>query len=117
MDKPRWPLILSGRPPLTLNELFSGKSRWCQNTDARDKHGQEIPSIQAPEAASWCLTAGIRLVYGHNPPLQEEISKMLLGWVQEQREEGEPDDSIAGWNDEPNRTFKDIRKMIGELKI
>jgi hypothetical protein len=121
MDKPdTYPKILLGRPPLTVSELFINRSRWAQGSDGKDAQGNtNTGSAFHPNAVRWCLGGALHLVYGHNPELREAMTKLVLDWLIERREEDEePDEiSIAGWNDQPDRTFKDIRKLLSETKI
>jgi hypothetical protein len=120
MDKiETYPKILIGRPPLTVSELLINPSRWARGSDGKDALGNSTGSALHPDSVRWCLGGAIHLVYGHNHELREQMTKLVLAWLIERREEGEEpaDISISGWNDEPDRTFKDIRKLLSETKI
>jgi hypothetical protein len=120
MDKPitNYPRILLGNRPLSLRELFSSKARWTQGADGKDSSGNTL-SATNPEAVRWCTGGGLSLVYGHDPTLHQKMVQVVLAYLQGHVDEGEsPQDvSINGWNDEPNRSFKDIRKLVTEAEV
>lgn len=90
---------------MTLQELFSSEARWTQKKVARNKDGQgRFPN--SPEAVQWCLVGGIDKCYdGEELILVHHKVKNYLGM------------SLTIWNDYPDRTFADIRRVIEDLNI
>lgn len=114
MDKPSWPLILSGQPPLTVNELFSRPERWAQRHDAENRFDEEV-ELRNPNAVKWCLGGALRLVYGHDPELLTKMINSATAYIQGLTEND--DAGISDWNDHDDTTFKDIRTLVTTLKI
>ena len=119
MDKPSTgPKILGGKPPLSVGELLCNKSRWGRGYDAQTATGDPV-AVFNENAIRWCLGGAMRLVYGHNAELHQKMTKLINDWLLEHKEEFEEADdvSLSGWNDEPERTWKEIRQMLNATKV
>jgi hypothetical protein len=119
MDKPSTgPKILGGKPPLSVGELLCNKSRWGRGYDAQTATGDPV-AVFNENAIRWCLGGAMRLVYGHDAQLHQKMTKLINDWLLEHKEEFEEADdvSLSGWNDEPERTWKEIRQMLNATKV
>jgi hypothetical protein len=124
MDKPNnYPKILLGQRPLTVEELFVNKSRWCQGSDGKNAQNHVVQATD-PTAVRWCLGGAMRLVYGHDANLFDKMCRLVTDWLASpgndpgRNPDYEEDDiSLSGWNDEPDRKFTDIRKLVTTLKV
>jgi hypothetical protein len=89
-----------------LDVLFSGPERWVQGMWAADAGGN-YKNPESKEACRWCL--GGALIYvtndlGLTGNLSYELgSSPFIG-----------NSNLIEWNDEPQRTFEDIKALIAE---
>lgn len=88
---------------MTLTELFSNPSRWCQDYLAKEKSGKGVnPSDKY--AVSWCLGGGLIKCYPDLPVwLKSEVQHRINAYLRV--------DSFVTWNDNPERTIEDIQKV------
>lgn len=103
----------------TVRELFRSENRWCKFALAMvpaitlEGKTQLVPvAVDSPDATKFCLVGALKRVY---PP---SIRRMYaFNRVQRALEKIAPDLSIAGFNDHPSTTIKDIRKLVKEAKV
>lgn len=87
-------------PKGTLQEWFDDNpSTWCQGASRK---------LEGDKVISCCLIGAVSMVYKEWPDIfrvDEKIRKHL-GYV-----------CISLWNDDPKRTFEDIKALVKELNI
>lgn len=91
---------------MKVKELFSDPSKWTQNTLYRDNTGKEVP-WNNPNIVSFCLLGAIRHCYRYFQYIPIEIlvrDKLIIG-------------DITIWNDDPDRTFEEVKELVEELDI
>lgn len=117
MDKPQieYPVILAGRRPKTLAELFSSPLRWTKGANGKTAQEDHVHE-RHPGAVRWCIGGGIALVYSEGE--RYAVFEKLLAIInKEATEDDEPQDSVVSWNDNPKTTFKDIRQTIVKANV
>ena len=92
---------------MKVRDLLTDESKWCKLDYARNKFGKGI-DCDHPNACSWCLVGAIRKCY---PDEHYDKVRMMyrLPVIQPS--------GVTGWNDAPERTFAEVRKLIEELDI
>lgn len=99
---------------MTVAELLNKKSKWTQLAYARDKNGKEVHS-SSPKACCWCILGAISHVsrqskgegsifYAQELARFQEMHGKLVDAIKQ--------NNIALWQDDPNRTFKEVRAAI-----
>ncbi len=89
---------------MKIKDLLTDESKWTTRYCARNVKGKSVLA-RNPEAVCWCLFGALIKCYDHGGFFdQEELIKTKVH------------DFIA-WNDAPERTFEDVRKLIEELDI
>jgi hypothetical protein len=91
-----------------LDDFFSDESRWTQNAFARRSDGLKT-NYNDPHACKWCLFGGAAKIFNTTTEV-EELPKVLNA-IDEKI--GRP--GIAQWNDNPKRTFADLKNLFKEL--
>ena len=90
-------------------ELLKNNSAWCQHALAKTKTGKRT-SPHSKTATSWCLMGAVEKCYGrayslHKEAALEAIRNHLGIW------------DCAMWNDEPHRTFKEVRALLKKVNV
>ena len=97
---------------MTLQELFSDPSKWTKRALARDSLGNQV-LYSSPHAVCWCLLGGVYKCY--NISDQAKITKRIRKHVLTEQSGML---SIGNtYNDDPARTFADIRKLVEDLNL
>lgn len=93
---------------MKVKELYSDPNRWAQGTEAKNEKG-EPTYIFAEEAVAWCLAGAIDKCYYPNQKgrslVYQKIATRDLGRA------------IVSWNDDPKRTFEEVKALVEELDI
>ena len=99
---------------MKVKELLTGPEKWTQNAWGRNIAGQDLFSlgkqplfvVSDPSVVCWCLIGAVMRCYPrcHRIPLDKICKKLKTVAVTE-------------WNDAPERTFEDVRKLVEELDI
>ena len=92
---------------MKIKELFSDSSKWTKGACAKTKHYTACLPTN-PSAVCWCLAGALRKCYGESG---ESMSKIRLRIL---RSLGA--DYIV-WNDDPTRTFEEVKALVEELDI
>lgn len=90
---------------MKIRELLTGPEKWCRHTGARMVDNKSC-SPSHVEAVKWCLAGAASHCYGfldYDDAMKAMATK--LG--------GCP----VLWNDRPERTFEDVKKLVDELDI
>lgn len=108
---------------MKVKELFTDESKWCKNVPARDVNGEEIV-LWDEKAVCWCLLAAVDLCYGIIAQVTGEVNitgkiveKLNLHIENIEYPDEEKFTAITNWNDDPARTFQDIKNLVEELDI
>lgn len=94
----------------SLQELFSKKNRWCQNSYAKNKNNKDVES-RSTNAVKFCLLGGLKHVYGdklYNVMKQKLHASLPLP---------NKTPSIAYFNDRPRTKLADIRKLVKKAGV
>ena len=89
---------------MKVRELLSDESKWIRGILARNyAHVECTP--KDPNATQWCLAGAVARCYPteEHEPLIERI-EIAVGW-------------ITFWNDNPNRTFAEVKALVDRLDI
>ncbi len=90
---------------MKIRELFKTKKDWIQKAAAKTKDG--FPVLPKNEnAVCWCLKGAIEKCYPEGKWL--EIGEKIRMEIQ---------NSIINWNDNENRTFKQVKALVKKLDI
>lgn len=92
---------------MKVRELLSDPSKWMQGKLAIND-GSQFTHPAEPNACRWCLLGATVKCYPENEQRELVINRLseALGM-----------DTVVTWNDHPNRTFEDVRKLVEELDI
>lgn len=93
---------------MKLKELFKNKSTWIQNCLAHNKNGDWVRE-DSEEAVAWCLAGGMIKCYGYMEPEVAGSIMTELGLSY--------DVNIVDWNNNKNRKFSDIKRLVNKLDI
>lgn len=93
----------------TLQELFSRQDRWTQRTFAKDVKGDCVDP-QAASATCFCLSGGLKRVYGTNMAKYLEVRAKIVDAIPHYG-------SITSWNDVSCRRFNEIKELVTRLNI
>lgn len=98
-------------------DLIEPEGRWTQGTLARDEAGLEVHNPDDAEAYCWCVAGAIQRVTGGgwsdaDFAIYHASRRAVLGAVGL----GE-DDSIAPWNDAPERTQAEVITALRQAAL
>lgn len=99
---------------MKIKDLLTDKSKWTQYTEARDKNNNPIYASNK-EATKFCLLGAIKRCYYGDFLYPGSMIEMLSVKRRIALEIGTT--RIDYYNDDPKRTFKDIRNLIEKLDI
>lgn len=92
---------------MKIKELFSSPEKWTKKDYALDANGVFVPP-RDKSAVSWCLYGAVCKCYYPDRlgmiSVIEKIKQRL-------------DKSGAVWNDAPERTFEDVKRLAEALDI
>lgn len=89
---------------MKVQELLSDRTKWTQNSFARDELDESAP-LNSPDAVCWCLVGALIKCYGGEQAtkLQERISAHLKI------------NSVLVWNDDA--TYEQVIAVVKELDL
>lgn len=105
---------------MKIRDLLSDESRWAHDKDkrngldGRDKNNKPICPF-SPDAVKWTLAGALRLCYR-----TKKRSELLMVITKRLGNEYNPwyaEYDIQDWNDDPKRTFSEVRQLVEELDI
>ena len=96
---------------MKVKELLTDESKWIKEWFAMSERGRYVPP-NSRLACKWCLRGAIRRCY-------EVVDNLYTDNVVdvEQKVVNVIGMSIPKWNDAPERTFADVKKLVEELDI
>lgn len=96
---------------MTVAELLDSPEKWTKGAIARDENGDDSIWEHDSKARCWCLTGAVFLCYGcPSFSVLEKLENILA-------DEGFGDCEVSTWNDAPERTFEDVRRVIEKAGI
>lgn len=90
---------------MKVQDLLTDEGKWIQKSIARDAQGNRT-YFDASDAVCWCLVGALHKCYLN--ARAQEICGQIFDKLQL---------APAEWNDAPERTFADVRRLIEELDI
>ena len=90
---------------MKIRELLSDPSKWTQGCFARDVYGGVASRLE--DECRWCLVGALGRCYDDSE--FDRVYDLIKAAV--------PERQIVHWNDDPKRTFEDVRKLVEELNI
>lgn len=89
---------------MKVHELLDAPEKWTQAAYAKNAQGERVEYCE-PEAVCWCLEGAMMRCYG-----ADFIKKLATV-------ETHLSSEITHWNDQPSRTFEQVRAIALELDI
>ena len=91
---------------MKISELLTDETKWCKMACAKDKDGNLVNEL-SDTAVKWSLHGAIWKCHSDNNMMKVIIK--IHDYMGEKY--------LWQWNDAPERTFEDVRKLIEELNI
>ena len=105
------PAIIPSKGAKKIRELLTDESKWTKWTSARNKFDRATRP-QDPDAICWCLVGAFNKCYpGYNLE-RESVSEKLSDAVFSRFHK-----FINQWNDDPARTFAEVKALVEELDV
>lgn len=92
---------------MKIQDILTDESKWTKGANARHANGNPIGPEEA-NAACWCLNGALIKAYDESIEGRQVRYKICIELSTH---------SFSPWNDAPERTFADVRKLIEELDI
>ncbi|TXH42677.1 MAG: hypothetical protein E6Q97_35280 [Desulfurellales bacterium] len=92
---------------MKVSELLDSPDKWCQHAYAKNIEGAPVSSY-ASGACSWCLIGAINTCY----PLLVDPDRQEHDMVMDRLKEVIGITNVATWNDDPSRTFEEVREAV-----
>lgn len=89
---------------MKVKDLLSSSDKWCQGFEAKTIDGHPV-SPHVDEAARWCIVGAISKCYGDDTPEYYAAREKFAEVIHDVQ-------PISVWNDEPGRTFTEVRKKV-----
>jgi hypothetical protein len=91
-----------------MKDLLCKRSKWTQGTSARTNDDKPC-KIENPQASKFCLLGAFGRCYGllGSKDTNYEVYRKLCSKT----------GGITSWNDDPNRTYGDVKRLLEELDI
>ena len=93
---------------MKVADLLTDESKWCKYHDAKNKRGKSV-SVWSEEACCWCLAGAMIRCYG----IAEEPDTRLRTAIENRAGHR----LLTQFNDDPERTFAEVRAVILEAGI
>jgi hypothetical protein len=114
---------------MKAKDLLSDKSRWTQGALARDASGEPCRPCD-DIARQWCVLGALMRVYGDTVDFvdaTEAIGRVIpnldnyddddYGVGEDVDWYGVMEDEIWAWNDDPDRDFSEVRKVLEKSDV
>lgn len=93
---------------MKIRELLSSPDKWTQGVFARNSSGYRTYELDQ-DACSFCLMGALYRCY-----IDTEDDGLL---VRSKLGQAIEDNTITGWNDDPKRTFAEVKELVDRLDI
>lgn len=90
---------------MKIKELFLDKSKWTKGALFRNEKGEAVSMCS--KATKYCL-AGV---------IQQCYTNRIERWDIEKKIEKEIGCYVVSWNDDPERTFEEVKELVERLDI
>jgi hypothetical protein len=90
---------------MKVKDILSNASKWTQGADARDADGRAC-DVDSPAAAAFCLRGAVLRAYGEGDAALTALEKVKRAVG------GRGPFGIEYWNDDPDRTFDHVRRIL-----
>jgi hypothetical protein len=106
--------------PAKAHELLSSPETWCQESPAKDRHGNKLQAFD-PRAVKWCALGAIQKTYPP-PGWGEAMDRILLALsysVEGIAQMSKTDKAccLMEWNDDSQSSFQEIRGIFLDADI
>lgn len=91
---------------MKIKELLDVESKWTQGVNARDQLHQSV-EVHHPNARQWCLLGAVHKCYSG------DMFTLVWNRIRSKVSNYFP----HRWNDDPKRTFAEVRALVVELDI
>lgn len=95
---------------MKVQDILTDESKWTKGTYARSVLGNRV-AFNSKRATKYCLSGAIFRACGFSPKAAEKIERKVF------KKLGSDCTGITYWNDDPERTFAQVRGLIVELDI
>lgn len=100
---------------MKIRELFSDETKWTKGTNARNSFNDPVSPHDLVAAEKYCLQGAVIKCYGF---VDRNIYKLMKNRLLKINDvEGDGPDEVVAWNDAPERTFEEVKKLVEELDI
>jgi len=87
---------------MKISEILTDRSKWTKGMYAKDSRGKKV-GVDDPSAKRFCLVGAAK---------KAGVELKLLQWFDRQEKRLDWTDGIIAWNDEPRRTFLQVRRLV-----
>lgn len=91
---------------MKVHELLTDESKWTKGWYAKTVDGNKV-SVTDDAAARWCLFGAVWKCYRDPARMRTILSQVFADRERE----------AIWWNDDPERTFDDVRDLVTRLDI
>ena len=91
---------------MKIKQLLATEKNWCKGSFAQDAQGNTVSSHETT-ATAWCLVGAARQCY---PELERSF---ILRQIKEARSMRD----VGTWNDAPERTFEEVKRLVEALDV
>lgn len=99
---------------MKVKELLSSPDKWTKGATARDTYGLRV-FTKDKNAVCWCLVGATIKCYCSCTNTAADPNCKVKEIYEKINEK--IDTTITIWNDSPERTFEDVKKLVEELDI
>jgi hypothetical protein len=96
---------------MKMREILNSEKRWTQGAVARDEFGR-ITYWNSASAVQFCVLGALWNCYSP----ERDIKAWRMAWQRIEAELGR-DVNLDEWNDNPNRTFGDIKALLEKTDL
>jgi hypothetical protein len=98
-------LGMEGDASVKVKDILTDESKWTQGVDARDGYGRRCDPCSS-SAVSFCVTGAAMRAYQYSAHAQNKAIRALLRAIPSEYAD------LESWNDETDRTFDEVRRLI-----
>jgi hypothetical protein len=95
---------------MKVKDILDKPERWTQGAAARDKRGRRCDVI-SDAAVRFCLRGAAARVYS-GPALEDALFSIAKALNLDEECYEDLDGAIEVWNDDPDRTFAEVRQVV-----
>jgi hypothetical protein len=97
-----------------MDALFDSKEKWSKGAAARNINGRPVPSLSS-EAISFCLIGAMDHIVEKETGSFNHFADRYYEKMKPRIKEALGIGSVAMWNDDPRRTFTEIKDFIRDM--